>query len=242
MTAATASPAPTGGVPFAALADLARQTPADEIKSRKAFMKRDGRTIVQKNPDGTDRELDYVTARYVQDVLDDVCGPQNWQSKFEDTPGGVRCGIGILVGTGEEATWVWKFDVGTPSSIEPVKGAHSDAFKRAAVQWGIARDLYDERDEDHSPDKDEPERPISERTSRAASGGRSARYAPRTDEDERMHDRHEDDDDDDGESWVCPVHGLVKEVPAGVSKRTGRRYKAFLACPEPGCDETERTR
>jgi hypothetical protein len=36
----------------------------------------------------------------------------------------------------------------------------------------------------------------------------------------------------------CPVHrALWKVVPAGVSKRTGRPYAAFVACPEPGCDE-----
>lgn len=37
--------------------------------------------------------------------------------------------------------------------------------------------------------------------------------------------------------WVCPVHHKVKTVPAGVSKKTGNSYDAFLACPEPGCDQ-----
>ena len=37
---------------------------------------------------------------------------------------------------------------------------------------------------------------------------------------------------------VCPIHRLPwRSVPAGVSKRTGRPYDAFLACPEPGCGE-----
>jgi hypothetical protein len=36
----------------------------------------------------------------------------------------------------------------------------------------------------------------------------------------------------------CPVHRVPwKTVPAGISKKTGRPYAAFLACPEPGCDE-----
>jgi hypothetical protein len=36
----------------------------------------------------------------------------------------------------------------------------------------------------------------------------------------------------------CPVHRVPwRTVPAGVSKRTGRSYAAFVACPEPGCDE-----
>jgi hypothetical protein len=36
----------------------------------------------------------------------------------------------------------------------------------------------------------------------------------------------------------CPVHHEPwKTVPAGVSKRSGRPYAEFRACPEPGCDE-----
>ena len=39
-------------------------------------------------------------------------------------------------------------------------------------------------------------------------------------------------------SGSCPVHRLPwRTVPAGVSKRTGRPYAAFTACPEAGCDE-----
>lgn len=39
--------------------------------------------------------------------------------------------------------------------------------------------------------------------------------------------------------WVCPTHGKVKIVPAGVSARTGKPFSAFRACPENFCDETE---
>jgi len=36
----------------------------------------------------------------------------------------------------------------------------------------------------------------------------------------------------------CPTHEVAwKLVPAGVSKKTGRQYNAFWACPERGCDE-----
>lgn len=43
--------------------------------------------------------------------------------------------------------------------------------------------------------------------------------------------------DDDG--WKCPTHGKMHVVQAGVSKKTGKPYNAFRACPEPFCDETE---
>lgn len=39
--------------------------------------------------------------------------------------------------------------------------------------------------------------------------------------------------------WVCPVHNKVKTIPAGTSAKTGRPYRAFKACPEYGCPNTE---
>ena len=36
----------------------------------------------------------------------------------------------------------------------------------------------------------------------------------------------------------CPLHRVPwRMVPAGISKKTGRPYSAFVTCPEPGCDE-----
>ena len=40
---------------------------------------------------------------------------------------------------------------------------------------------------------------------------------------------------------LCPVHHVAfKTVPAGTSKRTGKPYEAFLACPATGCNEKPR--
>lgn len=39
------------------------------------------------------------------------------------------------------------------------------------------------------------------------------------------------------DTWVCPVHRTSRTVPAGVSKRTGKAYDAFIACGQAGCDE-----
>jgi hypothetical protein len=37
---------------------------------------------------------------------------------------------------------------------------------------------------------------------------------------------------------LCPVHHVPwRTVPAGVSKRTGKAYDAFQACPERDCDQ-----
>jgi hypothetical protein len=103
---------------------LAQPTPPDEIKQRQG-------------PGG--KMLDYIDARYVMDTLDGMIGPENWRDEYVDrTDGSVRCGISILI----DGEWVTKWDVGDPSDIEATLGSYSHAFKRAAVKWGIARDLY----------------------------------------------------------------------------------------------------
>jgi hypothetical protein len=87
--------------------------------------------------------LTYVDARYVMQVLDSEVGPGNWQDEYQLGAGGkVSCRIGIFV---DDRGWVWKGDGAGATDIEGDKGSFSDAFKRAAVKWGIARDLYDEK-------------------------------------------------------------------------------------------------
>jgi len=81
----------------------------------------------------------YIDSRDVQDLLDKVVGPENWQSDFKEVKGNLFCGIGIVDELNE---WVWKWDCGTESNVEKQKGEASDSFKRAAVQWGIGRFLY----------------------------------------------------------------------------------------------------
>ena len=83
--------------------------------------------------------LAYIDARDVMDRLDGVVGPQNWQSRYtETTSGRVICELSILV-NGE---WITKSDGAGDTQVEREKGASSDAFKRAAVHWGIGRYLY----------------------------------------------------------------------------------------------------
>ena len=84
--------------------------------------------------------LAYIDARAVMDRFDSVLGPERWQCTY--TPGvgaSIVCNIGVLIGD----EWIWKADGAGPSDTEPEKGALSDAFKRAAVRWGVARYLYD---------------------------------------------------------------------------------------------------
>jgi len=132
------------------VAALAASTPPEEIGTRPAMGKSGG--------------LSYVDARFVFDRFDSAVGPDNWQIQVGwspaihlaektnrtgdkvtqaaiDTPFPLTS-IGVLTDSG----WVWKTDVGDFSDIASIKGGVSDSIKRAAVQWGVARDLYPKPD------------------------------------------------------------------------------------------------
>ena len=101
----------------------------------------------RKGPKGM--ELAYIDARDVMDLLDEVVGAENWQCDYKELGGKMYCGIGILVAVQlnlegiPNDRWVWKWDMGTESTIDSDKGEASDSFKRAAVKWGVGRFLYD---------------------------------------------------------------------------------------------------
>ena len=80
----------------------------------------------------------YIDARDAQDLLDEVCGPENWQTIYYEENGLLFCKVGVFY----KDQWVWKSDTGSESNVEKDKGHVSDAFKRACVNWGIGRFLY----------------------------------------------------------------------------------------------------
>lgn len=88
--------------------------------------------------------LAYITNRAIMDRLDDIVGPENWRNEFIPAPnGGVLCGISIFYANrGEYGVWITKWDGAENTDIEAIKGGLSGAMKRAAVQWGMGRYLY----------------------------------------------------------------------------------------------------
>lgn len=99
----------------------------------------------------------YIDARDVMNTLDKYCHC-GWQSDVKELAGFIFYGIGITIPTEHnekgEVSWSetqWRWDTG--SRIEDNekdnmydqagKSAASDALKRAAVQWGVGRFLYD---------------------------------------------------------------------------------------------------
>lgn len=93
------------------------------------------------NSDGTKAlALAYIDARDVMNRLDKVVSPANWQDRYEETAKGrIVCTISICI----DGHWINKSDGAGDTDYEGEKGAISDAFKRAAVKWGIGRYLYD---------------------------------------------------------------------------------------------------
>ena len=89
------------------------------------------------------RIIAYVTNRAIQTRLDDVVGVFGWKNEFSPLPNSIGDGslCGISIKFGEE--WITKYDGSDNTSIEATKGGLSGSMKRAAVQFGIGRYLYD---------------------------------------------------------------------------------------------------
>jgi hypothetical protein len=95
--------------------------------------------------------LAYIDARDVMQRLDEVMGPQNWQCRYPLAAGGLLiCEVGLNIGYATMKddnldvvdSWIWKANGAGDTQVEAEKGKCSDAFKRAAVLWGIGRYLY----------------------------------------------------------------------------------------------------
>lgn len=78
--------------------------------------------------------LAYIDARDVMKRLDLVMG-HKWQARY---PFVGCCEIGLHI----DGEWLWRSNGSDETDVEGVKGQYSDAFKRAAVLWGIGRYLY----------------------------------------------------------------------------------------------------
>lgn len=81
----------------------------------------------------------YIDARQAMDALDKYC-TYGWSKKYYDIKGSIYCSIGIHLPDG---TMLVRQDVGSEGNFEAEKSAASDAFKRAAVNFGVGRFLYD---------------------------------------------------------------------------------------------------
>jgi hypothetical protein len=112
-------------------AALAAPFPAEDIEWRIAERG-------QKNNRQWAKVLAYVTNRAIMQRLDEVMGPENWKNEFCHIDSAFLCGLSLRI----DNEWITKWDGAQESQIESTKGGISGAMKRAAVQWGIGRYLY----------------------------------------------------------------------------------------------------
>ena len=89
------------------------------------------------------RDFQYVTARTVMNRLDEVLGPAGWWDEYVPMENAVICKLTVRLPDGSTLT---KSDAGGMSKMQDEsdteKSAFSDAFKRTAVKFGVARYLY----------------------------------------------------------------------------------------------------
>jgi hypothetical protein len=81
----------------------------------------------------------YINNRCVMQRFDAAFGPTNWTSEFREITNGFICRLTVYL----DGQIITREDGASKTNIEPEKGGISDAMKRAAVQFGLGRCLYD---------------------------------------------------------------------------------------------------
>ncbi len=81
----------------------------------------------------------FQNSRVAMELLDEAFGA-DWASDYKVLNGVTYCGIAFY--NPDTNSYLWRWDCGSPTDIEVEKGTAADAFKRAAVKIGIARELY----------------------------------------------------------------------------------------------------
>jgi hypothetical protein len=81
----------------------------------------------------------YINNRCVMHRFDAAFGAENWTSEFREIANGFLCRLTVTI---NDRT-IYREDGASKTNIEPEKGGISDAMKRAAVQFGLGRCLYD---------------------------------------------------------------------------------------------------
>jgi hypothetical protein len=110
--------------------------PSDSIHAR--FLEPFDKSEEKQRQGPGGKMLTYIDARAVMRRLDEVVGTAGWQTKMVAIGSEVACELSIKFGD----EWITKTDGAGETSMEGEKGQFSDAFKRAAVHFGIGRYLY----------------------------------------------------------------------------------------------------
>jgi hypothetical protein len=128
----------------AAITDISRRLTEPFPENEIEWLLKDGE-VARVGDKFVGRCFAYVTARAVQERLDNIFGAFCWATRMHPTNfntatrSGMICELSIYV---PAFGWLTKADAADLSNIDPVRGGASGALKRVAVQFGIGRYLY----------------------------------------------------------------------------------------------------
>lgn len=118
---------------------LKRPFPADRVHWRIGSSNVDKKTGELRwgdSPQG--QAVCYIDSRDVMKRLDELL-PFQWQDRYSHAAADYYiCEIGLQL----DGEWHWRSNGAGATAVEAEKGGMSDAFKRAAVMWGIGQYLY----------------------------------------------------------------------------------------------------
>lgn len=99
--------------------------------------------LVESRPRGG-RPFEFVTTGAVMNRLDEVLGPESWWDEFSATEEAVVCRLTIRLPDGRTITkaGAGRADGSRDTDGDDQESGYSEAFKRAAAKFGVARYLY----------------------------------------------------------------------------------------------------
>lgn len=174
--------------------------------------------VIRHRPGVGGKDLTWVDARTVAARLDEVLGVNGWDFAVEPV-GETSTVVGILTVRFPDGTVARRQDFGyeTGGSGESLKEAASDALRRCASLFGVARYLY-AGDRGSTPRVSAPTaKPVSQPQVAAPSVGHDTVVLKAA-----MDMFGADNCPDHGQPWT--------KKPGGVSKATGKPYAPFWAC------------
>lgn len=110
--------------------ELSKPTPASVIMFLPAALTNDGAKCLC---------IPYFKRHFIEDRLDQVCGPLGWQTRCGTEGGVLVYGIGIM--NPQTSEWIWKWDTGVDSAGDGSNSAITGGIKRCGWLWGIGRDI-----------------------------------------------------------------------------------------------------
>lgn len=173
----------------------------------------DGKEVKTRQQAG--RSLSYITARTAMNRLDMVLGGENWWDDYIPQENSVLCRLTIRFPDGSTVT---KADAGgyagMADSGDDDKSGYSDAFKRAAVKFGVGRYLYRDGVPQYDADGNTPAPAVQEEPQRAQQRPQQAAGAARERQaEQRPPDRQQPQGGHDGPprtgkalfAWACNI-------------------------------------